>query len=185
MSLDLLKNLRRPETVLVLLLLVVAVFWYYFDRQAKDAAQEVSGLDRKLRTARDDLRFLEDNSNLAALEKELEQLRSAPQPATLPSRQDALRFHNEMLTYAAEQGLPLSTFEISAGSAGAAGGGYPIVRYSVVAKGDLEPLVGVLKLFQDLPTAAVQALVFTRIAAGESQWEMKFDLDVFHQKEGA
>jgi hypothetical protein len=185
LSFDQLRNLRRPETVLVLLILVVAVGWLYLDRQTKDTKQEVSGLDRKLQVARDDLRFLEDNSNLAALEKELEELRSAPRPVTLPSRQDALKFRNEMLTYASEQGLPLSTFEISNASAGVAGGEYPIVRYSVVARGNLEPLVGALKLLKGFPTATVQALRFTRLAAGESQWEMKFDLDVFHRREGA
>jgi hypothetical protein len=90
-----------------------------------------------------------------------------------------------MLTYAAEQGLLLSAFDISEGSAGVAGGEYPIVRYSVVAQGNLEPLVGALKLLLDFPTATVQAMRFARIAAEGSQWEMKFDLDVIYQKEGA
>lgn len=185
LSLDQLRNLPRPETVLVLLILVVAVAWLYLDRQNKDPKAEVSGLDRNLRVARDDLKFLEDNSNLAALEKELALLRSAPRPATLPSRQDALKFRNQMLTYAAEQGLPLSTFDISEGSAGVPGGEYSFVRYSIVTRGNLEPLVGALKLLQDFPTATVQTLRFIRVAAAESQWEMRFDLDVFHQKEGA
>jgi hypothetical protein len=122
---------------------------------------------------------------MVALEKELEQLRLAPRPASLPSRQDALKFRNEMLTYAAEQGLGLSTFEISGGSAKMAESEYPIVRYSVVATGNLEPLVGALKLLLDFPTATVQAMRFARTAAEESRWEMKFDLDVIHQKEGA
>jgi hypothetical protein len=185
LSPDLLRTLRRPEAVLVVLILVVAAGWLYLDRQTKDAELEVSGLDRKSRAARDDLRVLEDNSNLAALQKELEQLRSAPRPVTLPSREDALKFLNEMPTYASEKGLPLSTFEFANASAGVAGTDYPIVRYSVVARGTLEPLVGALKLLQDFPTATVQALRLTRFAAGgEGQWEMKFDLDVLYRKEG-
>jgi hypothetical protein len=180
-SLDQLRNLRRPEAMLVVLILVVAVGWQYLNGQTKDATGEASKLDRSLRVARDDLKFLEGNSNLASLKKELEQLRLAPQPTTLPSRQDALKFRIEMLTYAAEQGLPLSAFEISNASAG----DNPIVRYSLVARGNLAPLVGVLKLLQGFPTATVQSMRFTRVAAGENQWEMKFDLDVFHRKEGA
>jgi len=180
LSLEQLRSLRRPETVLVLLILVVAVAWYYLDGQADDAKAEVIGLDRKLRAARDDLKVLEDNSNLVALEKELAQLRSAPRPASLPSRQDALKFRNEMLTYAAEQGLGLSTFEVSNASVDVAGKNYPIVRYSVVATGNLEPLVRALKLLQGFPTATVKALRFTRVAPDGSRWETKFDLDVIH-----
>lgn len=185
LSFDQLKNLRRPETVLVLLILVVVIAWLYLDRQTGDAKAEVSGLDRELRAARDDLRVLENDFNQAALEKELEQLRSAPRPATLPSREDALKLRNQVLTYAAERGLLLSTFEISGGSAKVAESEYPFVRYSVLARGNLEPLVGALKLLQDFPTATVQTLRFNHVASGETQWEMKFDLDVFHQKEGA
>jgi hypothetical protein len=171
--------------VLVLLILVVAAGWLYLDRQTKDAKLEASGLDRKSRAARDDLRVLDDTSILAALEKDLEQLRSAPRPTSLPSLQDALKFRNEMLTYASEKGLPLNTFEISNASGGVAGAEYPIVRYSILARGNLEPLVGALKLLQDFPTATVQALRFTRNPSAEGQWEMKLDLDVFHRREGA
>jgi hypothetical protein len=185
LSLDQLKILRRPEAVLVLLILVVAVAWVYLDRQSNDAKADATRLDRGLRAARDDLKFLEANSKPAgqdpALQQELERLQSAPRPASLPSREDALKFSNEMLSYASKQGLPLSTFEIAYAFAG----DFPIVRYSVVARGDLVPLVGALKLLQDFPTATVQGLRFTRIAAAQSEWELKFELDVLHRKEGA
>lgn len=185
LSLDQLRILRRPETALVVLILVVAVAWLYLDRQNKDPKAEVSGLDRSLQVSRDDLKFLDENYTLEALEKELEQLKSAPRPASLPSRQDALNFSSQLLTYATEQGLPLSTFDISEASAKVASGEYPVVRYSITTRGNLEPLVGSLKLLQDFRTATVQTLRFTRVAAAESQWEMRLELDVFHQKEGA
>ena len=120
-TLQKLGTLVRLETVLLGLVLVVAVAGYILYQQVGDADNEKLELKRQLATVGDDLAYLKANNSTVALEEELEQLQSKPEPKSAPSRLEALEFSTAMVTFAEGNKLRLTTFNTAKTSASRGG----------------------------------------------------------------
>lgn len=181
LTLQQLRGLLRPETALVGLILVLALVWFRLSPEVEEAQNKK--LAQQLATAQRDLGGLKDSSNKDSLMKELEQLKTAPEPPgpqNFPSLREGLDLSTDMISYAAQRKLDLSTFDVARKSVTVGKVEYPALSYSIAAQGTTDALVGALKLAEGFPTAMVQKLEFKR--ASESQWEMKLNLAVFYSK---
>ena len=97
----------------------------------------------------------------------------------LPNRDEALRFGGELLNYVAQQNLPLNAYGTEESLTPIGEQEYPTIRYSIVAQGPQESLVGTLQLLQQFPTAAVQVLELVRPVADSPEWVLSLELSVF------
>ena len=168
------------ETAVVIALLVLAVAWYNQFQETGDARDAKSASDLQLDAAQDDLRFWEINNDPVALREELTQLQSLEQDSlALPTRATASSFGDELLIYANEQELRLPVFGQAGSVASVGDQEFQAIHYSIRALGSADALVGVLKLLQEFPTAAVQTLEFVRPPEQLESWEMSLELDVF------
>ena len=57
---------------------------------------------------------------------------------------------------------------------------YQAIRYAIATQGTEESLVGLLKLLEDFPTAAVQSLNLAKPIEGSAKWELTLELDLFY-----
>ncbi|NQW22723.1 MAG: hypothetical protein HQ475_04680 [SAR202 cluster bacterium] len=182
-SLEQLQSLRKPESLLVLILLVVVVAWYYLDGKASDADAELLSVETTLAAAQDDLRYWTNNFDQLTLQDELAVIISAPKPPTLPTQSEALGFRTSLMTYASQQQLPLSSLEVLDITRELGDSQYPAVRYVIVISGELNALVGSMRIFESFSTASVQSMDFFRADQGPNIWGLSITLDVIHQPE--
>jgi len=183
-TLQRLRPLLRIEVGILVVVLVIALIWYNQNQQVGDARDEESLMVQKINAANDDLAVFEQTNARAALEEELAQLQSEQKPVVLPTRRDALRLNDELLAYADDQQLGLPAYHRKEMTVTSAEQEFPAVRYSIVAQGSAAPLVGMLELLRDFPSAKVQLLQFVRPPEGQDIWEMSLELDVFYGDEG-
>ena len=160
-ALERLRPFLRIEVAVLAAVLLVAVVWYYQNQQIDDAREEESVLQRQLKAAVDDLNlFIADNEQ-PALEAELRQLQvvvEEPSSTLLPSREDALKFRDDLLAYVDNRQLELNEFGKEETSTPFGDDEFPTIRYSIAAVGNADALVGMLELLQDFPTATVLVL---------------------------
>ena len=191
-----LRGLLRLETGLVALVVLLAVAGFSLSQQVGKSHAEQEGFKKRLATATQNLKDLRANDPIPALRSRLEQLQAKPEPQALPSRQQALELGVTLVSYAAAQGLHLTSFDTAqtpSPGTGLAGGSLtpttgspplkaerPAISYSIVARGPKDSLVGVLQLTRGLPTAKVQKLEFTRAPGGQPLWQMDLDLTVIY-----
>ena len=185
LSMDQLRSLRRPESVLVLLLLVALVGWNYVDGRASDADAELLEAETNLAAVQDDLRFWTNNFDQLTLQDELAVLLDTVRPPDLPTQDDALQFRTFFVAYASQQRLPLSTLEVSYITVDLGDSQFPAVRYSIVVSGSLDALLGSLRIFESFPTASLQSMEFFRAELGPDIWGLSMTLDAVHQPEDA
>ena len=102
-TLERLRPLLQIETAVATVVPIAAVVWFIQFQSVGDAKDEESGLENKLRAAREDLRAWNPNPSLselkaqnAALQLELE---SAQIAFSLPSQEDAMSFSTALLDY--------------------------------------------------------------------------------------
>ena len=79
-----LASLLRVEVGLALLFLVGVILGFNYYPAARDAKDERADLESRLVLLRGDLEFVNSGSERDALERELEQLQSAPPTGALP-----------------------------------------------------------------------------------------------------
>lgn len=191
-----LRSLLQLELGLVALVVLLAVVGVLLSQQVGTSRAEQGGLNRRLATVSQNLKDLRSNDPKPALRNRLEQLQAKPEPQALPSRQQALELGATMVTYAADKGLHLTSFDtvqtpLPAVSPGGSSGGpatttpqekreAPAINYSMAARGPIDSLVGVLQLTRGLPTSKVQKLEFTRAPGGQPLWQMNLDLAVLY-----
>lgn len=125
----------------------------------------------------------------AVLEETLGTLK-APVPATqgsLPSRFDAQGLGIRFTEYVTEPGrdVRIGSFDSVESSFNAGAQVYPVLSYTIEAKGPKNSLIGLLGLLKEYPSALVQALTFSRDAVDETQWVMKLGLVLFYETKTA
>ena len=184
-SLERLRPLLRVEVGVIVALLLVAVVWFNFSSKVEDARGKETVVERSLRAARADLNVFAGNNEQSKLEEELRLLKlelEKVQQITveLSPKEDALRVRDDILTYVDERQLALNAFGQQEVTTRAGDEEIPTIRYSYIAQGDEESLVGILRLLREYPTATVQALQFTRLAEGLENWEISLELSVFY-----
>jgi len=183
-TLERLRPLLRIEVAIAVVILVVAVIWYNQSQAISDAQDRESSQDVKLRAARADLRIQSSDDNASDLRDEISRLESEQRPLSLPSRDEAMRLGQEILSYAGAEQLNLPVFGREESVATLGDQDYTSLRYTIAAQGPTETLVGVLALLRDFPTATVQTLHFIRPPEGLDSWEMTLELDVFFGEAG-
>lgn len=186
-SLEKLRPLLRMETAVVIAILVLAVAWYTQSQMTEDAReaesaadQKLKTADRKLRAAQQDLDSFDTSNGRGALEAELEKEQSIEQDQlALPSQDKALSFGDALLIYTNDQELHLPVYDQTESVASVGEQEFQAIHYSIRAQGSVAALVGVLKLLQEFPTAAVQTLDFVRPSEELDNCGMSLELDVF------
>ena len=136
------------------------------------------------KTAQDDLDFFARNNERDTLEERLRLLQTEQSPISLPSRESALLFRDDILSYVAEQQLALTQYANDESLTPFGDREYPTIRYSLIAQGDEAALVGMLSLLQDLPTASVQVLQLIRPPEELADWELSLELTLFFSNGG-
>jgi len=173
--------LLRIESAVVAAVLVFAVLWYYQDQQIFDVREEAVGLERRLQIVTEDLTFAIASDDSNDLEEQLSELRSAQRgPLGLPSLESAASFGDKLLIYLDEQQLNVLGFGKTETVATVGGKDYQAIRYAIATQGTGESLVGLLKLLEDFPTAAVQSLTLAKPIEGSDNWELALELDLFY-----
>lgn len=184
-----LRSLLQLELGLVALVVLLAVVGVLLSQQVGTSRAEQGGLNRRLATVSQNLKDLRSNDPKPALRNRLEQLQAKPEPQALPSRQQALELGATMVTYAADKGLHLTSFDTVQTPLPAVSPATttpqekreaPAINYSMAARGPIDSLVGVLQLTRGLPTSKVQKLEFTRAPGGQPLWQMNLDLAVLY-----
>ena len=109
-TLERLRPFLRIETGILIALLIVLAVWYSFNQKASDAREEESGLEKRVKAAQDDLDFFARNNERDTLEERLRLLQTDQSPVSLPSRESALLFRDDILSYVAAQRLALNQY---------------------------------------------------------------------------
>ena len=182
--LDRLRPLLRIEAGTLAAIVVVAVAWFNFNQQVDKSRQEASALDEKPKAAQEDLDLLADDAQRAALEASLRELQSGNRITALPTQDAVSAFGDMVIHYVYEQQLSLPIFGKSETKATVDDREYPAIRYSMLARGEPDAIVGMLALLQGFPTAAVHTLDFMRTGDEPETWEMSLDLDLFYNQQG-
>lgn len=170
LSVPRLKSLVRVETGLVALVVIVGFVGLTRFAPAEEVVRDdASVLQNKLKVARDDLAYLQSNDTRPALKAELEKLRAAPALQDVPSRQTVVQLSNVIVSFAADQGLELRSFTSAVKSATRGKAKFESIAYSIVAAGEVDPLIGVLGRLDDFPTAVVEGLELSRIVVQEGE----------------
>ena len=178
-TLEKLRPYLRIEVGVVAALLVVIVAWYMFNQQTSESRDAETALDRKLLAAQADLDTFARRDERATLQNQLAELQADQATVVLPRRDVALRFRDELLRYVDSENLPLNAFGKEESLRPIGEQEYPIIRYSIVAQGDQDSVVGTLRLLQDFPTAAVDMLELRRPVEDLPEWVMTLELSVF------
>ena len=184
-SLDQIRSLRRFESVLVVILVLAIAAWIVVDKKANGADEDLLSVNRTLAATQDDLRYWTNSFDQLTLQERLATLLSAPNPPTLPTRQESLAFRSSFVAYASERKLPLNSLEVSDITLYLGGSEYSAVRYNMVVSGSLDSLVGALQIIESFPTAKVESLRFSRAEQESDAWALSITLDVVHQPEEA
>lgn len=165
-----LKSLVRVETGLVALVVIVGFVGLTRFAPAEEVVRDdASVLQNKLKVARDDLAYLRSNDTRPALKAELEELRAAPEPQGVPSQQTVVQLSNIIISYAADQGLELRNFTSAVKPATRGTAQFHSTAYSMVAAGEVDPLIGVLGRLDGFPTAVVERLELSRIVVQKGE----------------
>jgi len=183
-TLERLKPFLRIESAIVIALIIIVVAWLSFSQKANDAREEESRLENSVKTAQDDLDFFARNNERDTLEERLRLLQTEQSPISLPSRESALLFRDDILSYVAEQQLALTQYANEESLTPFGDREYPTIRYSLIAQGDEAALVGMLSLLQDLPTASVQVLQLIKPPEELADWELSLELTLFFSNGG-
>ena len=179
-TLERLRPYLRIEVGVVVALLVVIVGWYMFSQQTTESRDADLLLDQKLGAVQSDLNAFARNDERDRLIEQLAALQADQATVVLPTRDEALRFRDELLRYVDSQNLSLNAFGKDESLTPIGEQEYPTVRYSIVAQGPQESLVGTLQLLQGFPTAAVQVLELVRPVEDLPEWVMTLELSVFY-----
>lgn len=174
-----LRRLARFETVLLVVAVAAAAYAYTAMGQRNDAADERQSYERRLATAHDDLASLRSGAAYESLRVELERLEAVSPPA-FPSLADALGFGTQVTEYAASQLLAVDAFEVASGTHESDGTSYPAVSYSIVARGPVDVLAGILSVPTRFPTSVIQDIEFSRAGPAGDEWQLRLALAVVH-----
>jgi len=178
-TLEKLRPYLRIEAAVLAALLVVIVTWYVFNQQTSDSRDAEAAVDQVLGAVKSDLSAFARSDERATLQEQLAALQADQATVVLPNRDEALRFGGELLNYVAQQNLPLNAYGTEESLTPIGEQEYPTIRYSIVAQGPQESLVGTLQLLQQFPTAAVQVLELVRPVANSPEWVLSLELSVF------
>lgn len=179
-TLEKLRPYLRIELGVLAAVLVVIVVWYVFSQQTTESRDAKSVLDLKLAAVQSDLKAFARNDERAGLLEQLAELQEDQTTVVLPTRDEALRFGRVLLEYVASQSLPLNNYATEETLTPIGEQDYPTIRYSIVAQGPQDSLVGTLQLLQEFPTAAVQVLELIRPVEDLPEWVMSLELSVFY-----
>lgn len=180
-TLDQLRGLLRPETALVGLVIIALVSWYYMNNKVSEAEAAIAQDQQSLKAARDDLSYWSKNFDQLALIDELATLKEVPAPPDLPGKTEALAYRTDLLKYAVDRLLPLSSLEVTDINRSVGDFDFPGVRYNVVISGNLQDLIGVLGLSTPYPTSSIQELDFFQADGAGTTWVLTFTMDVLYQ----
>ena len=170
-SLPPLRSLLKVETVLLGLVIIVGLIGY---TRIEPAEQDVlgvgdtSGLEAELRLASDDLDYLRANDERPKLREELAALKAAPLALPVPERHTVAQLGDSIVFFAAEQGLELLFFSSAEGPVTRGTQEFQSIKYSIVASGEVNSLIGVLAKLDDIPTTAVDLLEFSLVVEEET-----------------
>ena len=178
-TLERLRPYLRIEIGVLAAVLVVIVAWYVFNQQATEARVAETALDRKLAAVQSDLDVFATRDERATLQEQLAELQADQATLVLVKKEEALRFRDELLKYVESENLSLSSFGKEETLTPIGEQDYPTIRYSFVAQGPQNSLVGALQLLQEFPTAAVQVLELVRPVEDLPEWVMRLELSVF------
>ena len=134
----------------------------------------------KVAVKENDLNSFARSGERTTLEEQLAALQADQATVVLPTKDEALRFGGELLAYVASQNLPLNAYGTEESLTPIGEQEYPTIRYSIVAQGPQESLVGTLQLLQAFPTAAMQVLEMVRPVENLPEWVMSLELSVFY-----
>ena len=174
-----LRPYLRIEVGVVAALLVVIVAWYMFNQQTTESRDAEANVDKQLGVVQSDLDAFARNDERAPLQERLAALQADQATVVLPTREHALRFRDDLLKYVELQNLSLNAFGKEETFTPIGEQDYPTIRYSIVAQGLQDSLVGTLQLLQGFPTAAVQVLELIRPVEDLPEWVLSLELSVF------
>ena len=175
-----LHRVDRLTLILGLVILIVAYAGFNQYKKATAAQEELSSLTGRIQVVQDDLAYFQANDETAALRQKLETERSKSPPQALPTQSAAREFSAKILSYAAEKGLPWTTFDRVDVSVPIGTKEFNSSHHSLEAQGSGDALSGLLQLVSEFPTAKVLELSFTR-GSDRSQWQMTMEMDVFYR----
>ena len=178
-----LRPLLRIEAGILAAIVVAAVAWFVFNQQVDKSRQQASALDEKLKAVQEDLNLLAGGAQRATLEANLRELQSDNPIAALPTQEEVSAFGDMVINYVYEQQLSLPIFGKSETKAMVEDQEYSAIRYSMLARGEANAIVGLLALLQGFPTASVRNLDFMRSEDEPDTWEMNLDLDLFYNQQ--
>ena len=183
-TLSSLRPLLRIEAGILAAVVVAAAAWFSFTQQGEKSLQQASALDEKLKAVQEDLNLLADAAQRATLEANLRELQSNNRIAALPTQEDVSAFGDMVISYVYEQQLSLPIFGKSETKTMVEDQEYSAIRYSMLARGEADAVVGLLALLRGFPTAAVRNLDFTRSEDEPDTWEMNLNLDLVYNQRG-
>jgi len=177
----LVRRADRLALILGLVAVLAAYYGYSQYREASEARDKLASIESRFQVVEDDLAYLRDNDETPFLQQNLEVERSKPELQGLPSKDEAAKFSLAIVNYAADLGLPLSTFERSEESVLIGETEFPSIHHRMEAQGDTVALIGMLQLVSEFPTAKVLDVVINRFEGSQNQWTMGLELDVFYR----
>ena len=171
------RDFARIETALVVAALILLVVFVTSGQRGSVLSTEIEELEGRVTRERLSLASLEESSDFAALETELERLQSLPEPQALPSREGVLTLEATLFAKAEEVGALMSSFVSRDGVVPLGGREFEAVSFTAQALGSAESLTSLLQLLEVYESAVVRQLDFGR---NGGLWEMSLGLDVIY-----
>lgn len=174
-----LKDIKRPELIMIALAVLLALAWVLLNQQVGSARDDFNTANRKLATIKGDYNRLNSGEEKAALEKELKELQDSQSAVEFPPRSDALNFGAELASYVSNNRLDLMSLGSKDATIKLGSAQRSAVVYSFVATGTSDALIGVLSLLDKFSTASVQRLSLITDNGGVS-WELDLGVAVVY-----
>ena len=191
------RQYLQPQFVLLGLILVAGAGAIYLYQERGGLKEELSQLESNIPVLEDDLAALgpekvKVGEELAARTEELELKQQETQAYEdrvlgtegFPTHKEAKDIGGRILSYVGDQGLVLDNFDGASGTAPVGDREFPVLTYTIVARGDAGPMVGMFSLLKDVTPSRIQKLELVRENDELETWTMTLELVVFHAPEG-
>ena len=173
------KRYLRPDIILVLMVLAAGFGIYFLGQQIGGTPEKEKDLERQLQ--RRDLNLEDLAQEVAELETQVADLEAQPIVQPYLSREEARNLGPALSAYVSDNELKLLNFNTSSKLVSISEEEQrPVISYLVVIQGDALALVGLLKLVDDVDTAVVQTLDFSREPELQIDWILNLSIIVYH-----